>query len=121
MSERGKGFTFIELLVSLSLLLIVIATAAPALVSTLRANLLARRITEAAALGEEKLEELRNLAYEDIVNGSDSVSPGLSYRRSWTVQAGPVSRTKLVTVLVEWSDATAHQVEITTVLNAFGS
>jgi hypothetical protein len=91
--------------------------------STVWANHEARRVTAAANLARDMIEELRAANYAAVTSGSDSSAmsesggsgTGAIYTRSWTVSSGP-SGTKQVTVKVEWTDDSTRAVELTTLI-----
>jgi Tfp pilus assembly protein PilV len=90
-------------------------------VTLTRANKTAGSVTEATALAQHKLEELRSMplgaaelapgAYADGANPmrADGSRPG-AFRRTWTVSAkdSPRAGLKTVAVSVAWTDSRAH-------------
>jgi len=122
-----KGFTLIEVLAALVLLLITLLGLSSLLTTTIQANAYARRMTTATSLAQDKLEEIRNMAYTAVTTGSDS-SPltetggtggsGAIYTRSWTVATdSPIAGTKTVTVTVTWTDQMGpHTVQLQTII-----
>ena len=60
---KSKGFTFIEILVSLVILAISLLALAGLMVATTRNNSFGGRITEAATFAQDKLEEFQVLPW----------------------------------------------------------
>jgi prepilin-type N-terminal cleavage/methylation domain-containing protein len=113
MSSTRGGFTLVELLVALGIFAIALASLPALLMTSIKANALAARITAATNLAQDKLEVIRNTAYASVTSGSDVVTQsGTSFSRNWTLTAGPTTTTKKVAVTVSWTDQSSHQVEL---------
>jgi prepilin-type N-terminal cleavage/methylation domain-containing protein len=124
-NDAQNGFGLIEVLAAMALFLVIAAGLAATTTGTIRANALSNRITEAAALVHDKVEQLRSLDPTtnpaDLASGShaDPLNPmdsggarGGLFRRSWTVRANtPVIGVSEVTVTVAWNDARTQSVE----------
>ena len=96
----ATGFSIIECLIALSIFTIGILAVATLVLSSIGENGSARRITEATALAEARLEQLMALPYGDIV--ADQESQG-AYTVSWEVTEGAIlAETKSITVTVSW-------------------
>lgn len=89
--RRGEaGFTLIEVLVAVMLSLIGLAGVLGLQRASTRATGYSRHATEAAILGEDKLERLRTIPTADLAGGSERLdAQGLvgagPYTRTWTV------------------------------------
>ncbi|MCB1221558.1 MAG: hypothetical protein H7A35_00740 [Planctomycetales bacterium] len=106
---RNRGFSLVDVLIGLVLL-------ALALMFGLQVSIAASRVTQsnmyvssAANLAEVKIEELRNIDFDQVVNGADNGTinelgeAGGIYSRSWTVvEDAPDDGMKEVTVVVTW-------------------
>ena len=69
-SRGDAGFTLVEVLVSLMLLSVVMVSVLPLIISTLRATSLTKVQTQAKNLGQERLEQVKDLRYHiDRQNG----------------------------------------------------
>ena len=69
-SRDDAGFTLVEVLVSLLLLSVVMVSVLPLIISTLRATSLTKVQTQAKNLGQERLEQVKDLRYHiDRQNG----------------------------------------------------
>lgn len=92
-SERG--FTLIELLISLTVLLIGVTGILSMHLTSMRATAYSRHATEAAVLGEDKMEELRTVPVDDIVGNTVQVNAqGIEetdgfYTVTWTMDWSP--------------------------------
>jgi Tfp pilus assembly protein PilV len=107
---RRRGFSLVEVLIGMVILMLALASAAALSISNARLVAANQFRAEAASLAEWKLEQLRNTTYSTIGNGtdadtlaSDGSSPG-PYTRSWTVISGsPRAGLKTVIVTVNWT------------------
>ena len=96
-SLRGKvdngGFTLIEVMIALLLLLIGVAGVLSLQMVSVKATGFSRHATEATILAEDKMEELMTISPALLVNGTDIVdSDGVDsatcfYVRAWTVES----------------------------------
>jgi type II secretory pathway pseudopilin PulG len=114
-----KGFMLIEVMAAAALLGIALGAVSPLVAMTLRSMADARRVTTGAEFAQDKIEDMRGMAYASVASGSDTVTEsgtGFTYARAWTSAAGPSANTKLVTVTVSWTARTAHTVSLRTVL-----
>jgi prepilin-type N-terminal cleavage/methylation domain-containing protein len=122
MSQRRSseaGFTFIEMLQALSLSAIGLLALSSLTIGTIHANAKARRMTIAATLAQAKMEEIRNLPYAAIGEGSDQVTDsGVPYSRTWTVCVNcPVEGTREVTLTVQWPDQGTQSIKLETIIS----
>ncbi|MCB1188422.1 hypothetical protein KDL29_14760 [bacterium] len=106
---RNRGFSLVDVLIGLVLL-------ALALMFGLQVSIAASRVTQsnmyvssAANLAEVKIEELRNIDFDLVVDGADTGTlndlgeAGGIYSRSWSVvEDAPDDGMKEVTVVVTW-------------------
>ena len=98
--KTNQGFSLIEVLIALSIFTIGILGVASLVISSINENALARRVTEATALAEDRLESMLALSYEDIITGQSTEG---AYTVSWNVAEDViVAQTKSITVTVTW-------------------
>lgn len=102
------GFTLIEVMIALLLLLIGVAGVLSLQMVSVKATGFSRHATEATILAEDKMEELMTIAPAELVDGTDIVdSDGVAsatgfYVRAWTVV--PDGTVNQVTVTVNWNE-----------------
>jgi Tfp pilus assembly protein PilV len=97
---KCDGFSIMETLIALSIFTIGILAVATLVLSSIGENASARRITEATALAEDRLEQLMAAPYGAIDSNNDTVG---AYKVVWDVVEGViVPQTKSITVTVSW-------------------
>jgi Tfp pilus assembly protein PilV len=91
-AKRGEGgFTLLEVLVSLFVLVFGLAALVGMALSGSRATGFARHASEAQVVGEDKMESLRVMSPALLASGTDTVdahaflAPAGMYTRTWTV------------------------------------
>lgn len=108
-----RGFTIVELLISLFIISFVLLAMSTMVISVMRANSQSKEMARATALLQDKAESLRNTAYGSLGSDSDVTSlPGVDYTRQWTVTAYPNYKTILITV--SWNSNGPHSVNAST-------
>jgi prepilin-type N-terminal cleavage/methylation domain-containing protein len=108
-----RGFSLIEVLVSMVIMLVGLVAVAQLLAVSVQTHTLGRRTSEAALLAADKLEELAKLNHTTAaavqITGVNTLAtntanyfdqPGGDYVRRWVVTAGPTANTRRVTVRV---------------------
>jgi len=93
-----KGFTLIEVVVSMFILSGGLLLLLPMMVVSMQSNDLANGFTEASMMIKGKMEELKNI--DNPVSGADSI--GTSYR-TWTITQ-PESNLLRMVVNINWTD-----------------
>jgi prepilin-type N-terminal cleavage/methylation domain-containing protein len=115
---KPKGFTMIEMLVTLVILTVSLLALAALMAVTVRNNSFGGSMTEATTFGQDKLEELRAVRWETILDGTYNDQPhgstGTSYTRRWDVVTS--GNRKTVTVRVTWTDRVNHSVRLLSVV-----
>jgi prepilin-type N-terminal cleavage/methylation domain-containing protein len=107
MKRSARGFTLVEALVALVVLAFGMMALAGFQTSLSRNSDIAKQRTEATRLAQQKMEELRSLAWADLAGGSDSPAPvggNTSYVRSWDLSAPSQDPWRSVSVTVRWND-----------------
>jgi len=124
----NAGFTLIESMLALSILSISLLALAGLQITALRGNAASRRMATAVSLAEQRLEQLKNTPYVNIVSESPPVNidpdtgqvtaNATKWTREVIVTAGsPMTNTKTVTVTVTWQDQSrTHQVPLVTII-----
>jgi type IV pilus modification protein PilV len=126
-SARGRaqrGFTVIEVMIALTILLVGIAGLLSMQLTAMRATSFSRHATEASMLAEDKMEALRTEPFATLVSGTETEvdSRGLAnsggiYTRDWTVTV--VGSDTFVKVEVAWPEqgGEVFRIGMTTVRN----
>lgn len=115
MAERG--FTVMEVLVALTVLLVGVGGILTLQISGLRASGYSRHAAEAAVVGEDRVELLRLAPAAALASGSDVVNelgiadPEGRYTRTWTVAVN--GKLATVEVVVSWLERGSEDHQIT--------
>lgn len=110
-ANKEKGFTLVEILISLTIFAIGILGIASMQAWGLRGNASAIRHSEAATLATDQIEQLMTVPYDALISGvptqttaSTTVQQG-NYGITWTVTPDiPIDLTTKITVNVTWAD-----------------
>ena len=102
----NRGFSIIEVIFALSIYAIGILAVSTLAISSVNSNASARRITDATALAEDRLEKLAAMPYDDIVSDQETVGV---YQITWVVvEDDLITKTKSIAVTVNipngWKD-----------------
>jgi prepilin-type N-terminal cleavage/methylation domain-containing protein len=122
---NNRGFSLIEVLVSISIFLITAGALAASTVAAIKANMLSGDVSVATTLVQEKIEFFRALDpsraadQAQMVSGTDTVNEtatvGTRYRRTWTVTNDtPKYAMATVRVMVEWSSPSRRAINAVT-------
>lgn len=123
--HNKKGFTFIEVIITIFLLSIVLLGLANINVMSIKYRSLSKTITTATTLAQEKMEELKNTTYSSLsgANGTDyatidsvvqTTQAGSFFKRSWTVTAGSGYMEVSVSITWTWLKANDHTLTFNT-------
>ncbi|OPL12394.1 MAG: hypothetical protein AVO39_04275 [delta proteobacterium MLS_D] len=80
---NNSGFTLIEVLIAMFLLVTALLGTAAVTTTVIQGNAFSNRMTLATTLAQDKMEELRGTSYSDMTSGSDTHNS--IYDRTWTV------------------------------------
>lgn len=117
-----NGFTLIELLIAITILAVGLLALAGLQGTSIKGNEHANTISQATALAEDQIEQIRNMNYAAIVfNPNPKVETnvdGSIYTRTTSVEDDtPINDLKRITVTVSWvSRGAARQVELRTIV-----
>ncbi len=117
-----KGFTLIEVIVTIALVSIALLSNVGLCVTAIKGNTSSRMSTQATVLAKDKLESLKNDGFASAASGGPEVVQN-SFTRQWvvadTVQGGvTVAGSRTATVTVSWSTyGQVHSVAFTTFIN----
>jgi len=101
-TNNQKGFSLVETTIAMSLLVIAILGIAAVIVMMISGNDFSRRTTVAATMAKDKIEEIKNTAYQQVATGGPETITS-TYTREWTVTSDvPDQNMKTVVVTVKW-------------------
>jgi prepilin-type N-terminal cleavage/methylation domain-containing protein len=124
-SRRERGFSTIEVMVSIAISGVVLLGMTANTIAVSRAQSVSRNAAAATALAQQQLESLRNLPLD-----ADGVDPGSyvdagnpmtadgepngKFERTWVVSDvdSPAMGLKTITVTVAWTDYESHQTSV---------
>jgi type IV pilus assembly protein PilV len=116
-----EGFTLIEIMITLVILSIGLTSLAGLQVSAIKGNTFSKRMTAAVSIANEKLEQMKDTDYANILSESSTqiTRSNMRFTRQITVtNNSPLANTKTVNVTVTWSDGSnSHSVPITTIIS----
>jgi len=115
----NAGFTLVESMLTLAIMSMGLLALAGLQITALRGNALARKMTTAVSIAEQRIEQLKNTSYTNIQAeaATQVTASNLHFTRQVTVTTGPLPNTKSVSVLVSWQDqATTHTLPIATII-----
>jgi len=102
--KKEQGFTLVEILVAMVLILVALLGAAQLQIMTIFTNTASNERTTAITLAQDKLESLRTLPFSQIGNYPFSDTSGI-YTRTWQVESDtPAQGMARVTVTVSWKN-----------------
>jgi prepilin-type N-terminal cleavage/methylation domain-containing protein len=115
----NTGFTLVESMLTLAIISVSLLALAGLQITALRGNALSRRITIAASIAEQRIEQLKNTSYANVQaeDATQVTASDLHFTRQVIVTNGPLPNTKSVSVLVSWQDQSkTHTLPIATII-----
>ena len=115
-TRNQKGFTLLEVMISMIILSVALLALAGLQIISIRGNSFGGTMTEALTLARDRIEDMKRDDWDNVAlgEGNDTqVVRGINYARNWAVQM--VGQTKEVTVTVSWDNG-IHQVSLATML-----
>ena len=101
-----NGFTLVEVLVAMVIFAISSMAVTMLMMNHTKLVSLNSQASEAIALAQDKLEDLRTMSFADLVSNSAPpvTKKGTAYTTSWTVQQNtPTTDMSTLTVTVTWN------------------
>jgi type IV pilus assembly protein PilV len=106
--REERGFTIMEVLVAVFILMVGISAVASMQTSSIRGNSFAGRVTEATTWAGNQLELLRSLPYDDddlSVGDHEDPNPPENYTVDWNViEENVFNNTKTIAVTAAWTE-----------------
>ena len=117
--RNKKGFTLIEVLIAMFLLVVALLGMASVTVMVIKGNSFSKTMTTATTLAKDKMEQLKNTSYGSLSSGGPETIQSI-YRREWTVpdpdySPPPNMKTIKVTVIWNWQNVD-HYVTLRTIV-----
>lgn len=115
---RGEqGFTVIEVLIALLVLLIGMAGILSMQLTSVQATGFSRHATEATMVAEDKMEQLRTMSGATLFSGNDTVNargePDTGpFTREWTIVPGPPIDIRVDVTWVEQGQSVARDLTV---------
>ena len=102
-SRSGEGFTLIEVMIAIFILITALTGVVAVAVSVINGNAFSKEITTATTLAVDKMEMLKNTKYSELNGGGPEPVSSL-YTRTWTVTDNtPATGLKTIQVRVAWN------------------
>jgi prepilin-type N-terminal cleavage/methylation domain-containing protein len=110
----ARGFSLIEMLVSIVILSVSLLSLASLMAMTTRNNSSGAQITEAINFAQDKIEELSVTPWGNLLSGADQKkgSNGTSYTRNWTILPNLAGNLRTVNVIINWNDRQDHSIRL---------
>jgi type IV pilus assembly protein PilV len=116
---EDKGFTLLEVMIAIVIMAIGLLGAAAMQMNAINGNAFGMKLTEATERVEDKIELLRNVYYDEIVNENEATDADGFTRQTIVQEDTPITDTKTVEVRVSWADNTGvknHQIAFRTII-----
>ncbi len=104
--KNSNGFTLVELLITMLIMVIALFALSALKNATLRSTISAQRVTEATACAEQRIEKIINQGYSSAASGSGNCPDGQYTWMATVDNEGTVDDLKKIEVDVEWSGGT---------------
>lgn len=112
-----EGFTLLEILIALTIFSVGVMAIAQMLLSMMRGNVAANRLTSATYLAQQKLEEVLAAPFDDITAANfpaenyNTIANYPDYKRALSITTNSANTFKTLTITVYWknADGTDHQ------------
>jgi len=124
--RKSQGFTLIEIMIAIFLLVVAMLGVISVTVMVIKGNSFSKTMTTATTLAADKMEELKNKAYGSLAGGGPETQESI-FTRTWTVTDGPpyityvdpnkpVMKTVVVTVAWNWQ-GNSHNVVLRSIVS----
>jgi len=122
-SQKNRGFTLIEVLVAICILVIGMLAVLSALVTTMEQNLNNLSMDEAVRIAEETMNGLRNSSFVTLMTGNSAVTRNFrnftrTFNVVWTVTNLSAS-SRTIQVVVSWTHkGILHEHSVTSIMSS---
>lgn len=102
------GFTLLEVLIALAFLSVALLTLAQMSIVAIRGNAAGAKMTQAVTMAQDKIEQLKNFTYTQLLataNGNDAAG---AIARTWTITT-PSPGLAQIQVITTWTDMNGKQ------------
>ena len=131
--NNKEGFTLIEVMIALVLLMVAMLAVGTMQITAIRGNAFGKEMQMAVVVGREVLERAMSAPYNNVVTGNvtglpafdmqenvtpDPANPGFQYTRTWNVTNNtPFVNAATVTTTVTWDDTSGeHSITLNTII-----
>ena len=115
--SRKNGFSLIEAMIALVLFAVGMLAVGAMQIDSIKGNSFSQGLTQATVLSQQKLEELKNMPFDDSNLSSghhdEGVLSGSEFSRSYDVESTSATL-KFITVTVRWTEEIGHSVSLST-------
>jgi len=98
MNNKREGFSIVECLVGMFVLMVITLTSSGFLLNFTKANVSLKDVSQATTIGTTAMEKLRSLSYNILTNGCDTIDN--KFKCSWLVSTQ--SAMKVINLTVQW-------------------
>jgi prepilin-type N-terminal cleavage/methylation domain-containing protein len=122
-NRKSRGFTLIEVLVAICILVIGMLAVLSALVTTMEQNLNNLSMDEAVRIAEQQMNQLRNTSFTGLTNGNLPIARNFrnftrTFNVVWTVTNLSAS-SRTIQVVVSWTHkGILHQHSVTSIMSS---
>jgi len=122
-NRKSRGFTLIEVLVAICILVIGMLAVLSALVTTMEQNLNNLSMDEAVRIAEQQMNQLRNTSFTGLTNGNLPITRNFrnftrTFNVVWTVTNLSAS-SRTIQVVVSWTHkGILHQHNVTSIMSS---
>jgi len=122
-NRKSRGFTLIEVLVAICILVIGMLAVLSALVTTMEQNLNNLSMDEAVRIAEQQMNQLRNTSFTGLTNGNLPITRNFrnftrTFNVVWTVTNLSAS-SRTLQVVVSWTHkGILHQHSVTSIMSS---
>ena len=84
-------------------------------ITSIKGNFFSNNVIQATILAQDKLEEIKNLHYQNVGSEEYDLIPGTIFSRKYEVVEDQGNSFKTITVTVKWTDKLDHNIVLYTI------